>query len=57
MHPMARFSVSTGVKIEKFVRMNIRNNIKKIIEVYHSKHFIAKFAFKWDKRVSKAIIN
>ena len=45
-HLTARFSVSTGVKIENFMRMKIRKNIKRIIEVYHSKYFIAKFAFK-----------
>ena len=37
--------------------MKIRNNIKKIIQVYHSKYFIAKFAFKQYKRASKANIN
>ena len=46
VYPKARLSVSTGVKIENFMRMKIRKNIKKIIEVYHSKYFIAKFAFK-----------
>ena len=45
-HPTAKFSVSTGVKIENFMRIKIRNNIKKIIEIYHSKYSIAKFAFK-----------
>ena len=33
---MARFSVSTGVKIENFMRMIIKKNMKKkIIEVHH----------------------
>ena len=45
-HPTTRISVSTGVKIEDFMRMKRRNSIKKIIWVYHSKCFIAKFAFK-----------
>ena len=45
-HRTARFSVSTGVKIEKFMRLKIRKNMKKIIEVYHSEYFIAKFAFR-----------
>ena len=31
--------------------------MKIIIEVYHNKYFIAKFAFKQDKRASVAIIN
>ena len=39
------------------MRIKIKNNIKKIIEVYHNKNFIAKFAFKQDKRASIAIIN
>ena len=43
-HPRAMFSVSTGVKIRK-------KNIKEI------KYFIAKFAFKLDKRASMIIIN
>ena len=30
-HPMARLSVSTGVKIEDFMRMKIKDNIKEII--------------------------
>ena len=45
-HPTARFSVSTGVKKENFMRIKVNKNIKRIIEVYHSKYFIAKFAFK-----------
>ena len=56
-HPTARFSVSAGDKIENFMTMKIKNNIKRIIEVYHNKYFIAKFAFKQDKRTSVAIIN
>ena len=31
--------------------------MKIIIEVYHNKYFIVKFAFKLDKRASVAIIN
>ena len=34
-----------------------KKNIEKIIEVYHSKYFIAKFAFEKYKRASKANIN
>ena len=30
-HPTARFNVSTGVKIEDFMRKKIRNNVKGII--------------------------
>ena len=45
-HLTARFSVSTGVKIKNFMRMKIKNNMKRIIEVYHNKYFIAKFALK-----------
>ena len=43
---MARFSVSTGVKKENSMRIKVRKNIKRIIEVYPSKYFIAKFASK-----------
>ena len=56
-HPMVRFSVSTGVKIENFMRMKIKKNIKNIIEVYNSKYLIAKFSFKQDKTAGKAILN
>ena len=45
-HRTARFSVSTGVKKENSMRIKIKKIIKRIIEVYHSKYFIAKFAFK-----------
>ena len=45
-HPTARFSVSAGDKIENFMTMKLKKNIKRIISVYHSKYFIAKFAFK-----------
>ena len=45
-HRTARFSVSTGVKKENSMRIKANKNIKRIIEVYHSKYFIAKFAFK-----------
>ena len=41
---MARFSVSAGVKKENSMRIEIKKNIKRIIEVYPSKYFIAKFA-------------
>ena len=37
--------------------MKIKNNMKRIIEVYHNKYFIAKFALKQDKRASIAILN
>ena len=56
-HLKARFSVSTGVKIENLIRKEMKNNIKKIIVVYHGKYLIAKFAFKLDKRVSIDTIN
>ena len=56
-HLTARFSVSIGVKIENSMKTKIKNNMKKIIEVYHNKYFIAKFAFKQDKRASVALIN
>ena len=36
--------------------MKIKKNIKRIISVYHSKYFIAKFAFKKDKEASEATI-
>jgi len=49
--------VSKGVKIENFMRMKIKNNMKKIIEVYHNGHFITKFAFKKERRASRAINN
>ena len=45
-HPTARFSVSAGDKIENFMTMKIKDNIQRIISVYHSEYFIAKFAFK-----------
>ena len=45
-HLTARFSVSTGVKKENSMRIKVRKNIKRIIEVYPSKYFIAKFASK-----------
>ena len=45
VHPTARFSVSTGVKIKNFMRMKIKDNMKKIIELYQNKYFITKFAF------------
>ena len=51
---MARFSVSTGVKIENFMRIKIKNNMKKIIEVYHNGCFSSKFAFKQEKRARRA---
>ena len=35
----------------------MKNNIKKIIVVYHDKYLIAKFAFKLDKRASIDTIN
>ena len=53
---MARFSVSAGDKMENFITMKMKNNIKRIILVYHSKYFIAKFAFKKDKEASEATI-
>ena len=54
---MARFSVSTGVKIENFMRMKTKNNMKKIIEIYHNEYFITKFAFKKEKTASRATNN
>ena len=46
------FSVSTGVKIRNLIRVKLsKKNIKQI------KYFIAKFAFKLDKRASMIIIN
>ena len=39
-HPTARFSVSTGVKIENFMRMKTKNYMKKIIELYQNGYFI-----------------
>ena len=45
-HRTARFSVSTGVKKENSMRIRVNKNIKRTIEVFHSKYFIAKFAFK-----------
>ena len=55
-HPTTKFSVSAGDKIENFMTIKIKNNIKTIISLYHSKYFIAKFAFKKDKEASEAII-
>ena len=57
VHLKARFSVSTGVKIENFMRIEMKNNIKKVIVVYHDEYFIAKFAFKLDKRACNDTIN
>ena len=56
-HLMARFSVSSGVKIENFMRIKTKNNKKKIIGVYLNGYSITKFAFKKEKRASKAIKN
>ena len=56
-HPTARFSVSTGVKIENFMRIKTKNNMKKIIEVYLNGYSITKFAFKKEKTASRAINN
>ena len=53
----ARFSVSTGVKTEYFMRIEMKNDIGKIITVYHDKYLTAKFAFNLDKRASMIIIN
>ena len=44
-HPKARFSVSTVVKIENLMRMNMKYNIKQIIKVHYNTYSIAKFAF------------
>ena len=52
MHLKARFSVSTGVKTEYFMRIEMKNDIGKIITVYHDKYLTAKFAFNLDKRAS-----
>ena len=56
-HLTARFSVSTGVKIENFMRLKTKNYIRKIIEIYYNKYFITKFAFKKEKRARNAINN
>ena len=56
-HPKVRFSVSTGVKIENFMRVKTKNDTKRGIEEFHIKYFISKFAFKLYKRSSIAIIN
>ena len=37
--------------------MKTKNNKKKIIEVHHNGYFITKFAFKKEKRASRAINN
>ena len=39
------------------MRMKMEKNIQKIIGLYHDRYFIAKFAFKLDKRVSIDTIN
>ena len=39
------------------MRMKTKDNMKKIIEVYHNGYFITKFAFKKGKRASRAINN
>ena len=39
------------------MRMKIKNSIKEIIEVYHNGYFITKFAFKQEKRASRAMNN
>ena len=49
--------MSTGVKIENFMRIEMKNYIKRIIAVYLDKYLIAKFAFKLDKIVSIDTIN
>ena len=54
---MARFSVSTGVKIENFMRMKTKNYMNNIIEIYYNGYLITKFAFKKERRASKAINN
>ena len=43
-HMKARFSVSTGVKIENFMKVKTKKYHKQMIDVYHIKYFIAKFA-------------
>ena len=53
-HQTAKYSVSTGVEIENFMRMKTK---KKNIEFYHNGYFITKFAFKKEKRASRAINN
>ena len=39
------------------MRVKTKNDTKQAIEEYHIKYFIAKIAFKEDKRSSIAIIN
>ena len=39
------------------MRTQMKNNIEKIIVVYHARYLIAKFAFKLDKRASIDTIN
>ena len=39
------------------MRIKMKNNMQKIIVVYHDKYLTAKFAFKLDKRVSIDTIN
>ena len=45
-HSKARFSVSTGVKIENFIKVKTENKTKQIIEVNYIEYFIENFAFK-----------
>jgi len=49
--------VSTGVKIEILMRIEMKNDIEKITVIYHGRYLIAKFAFKLDKRASIDTIN
>jgi len=49
--------VSTGAKIEIPPKTKIKKNMKTIIEAYHNGYFITKFAFKKERRASKAINN
>jgi len=46
--------VSTGVKIENFIRIKTKNNMKKIIGVYLNGYSIA---FKKEKTASRSINN
>ena len=39
------------------MRMKTKNNMKKIIKVYHNGYFITKFAFKKEKTASRATNN
>ena len=39
------------------MRIEMKNDIEKIIVVYHGKYLVARFAFKLDKRASIDTIN